>query len=352
MVILKHPYYRQIKTAIKVLLKSDTNHVLFISGSPGTGKSMIVKEVLNELNTKPIYIAHTSAEGLLYTIATNPDTVIVADDIDPMVFREKKMITLLKHLLDTKKERRIGWTTLSMLKRLKDVLDENNEIVIRNKVIFIVNSPIEELYKDQNLKAILSRIGTLHIEVKMNHREILETAKEIWGDYAVGAYVQVIRVVSGSDDIAYAVVTENALRGVAQFVDIVKNADDVEEMVYALSGLILKTERIRRVAEIKTESEAKMKGIPTYVYRHYKNILKTVQNPVRAMEWVEKVAPMVEEVFVHLKRHLKREDGGYKKAFKKALKKGHIKTPTHRDAPKPSPGDDTREGGGEEDEGG
>jgi hypothetical protein len=139
---------------------------LLITGTPGTGKTRVVRErlmkaMLLEGFQYRIVKGHGSALGLYSLLYECRNQILILDDADAL-FQDPRSVNLLKAALDSDTQaRKISWQSQSAAQ-----MDVPMEFEFKGAVIFISN--IRESQMDP---AVLSR--SLHYNLELSSEEIL-----------------------------------------------------------------------------------------------------------------------------------------------------------------------------------
>jgi hypothetical protein len=127
-------FYRPIQIAITKLVKGFSN-LVFIKGSPGTGKSFQIRYNLNKLNAQyEVYSGEVSAAYLYRILCENRDGIVWFKDVSRMLI-DLRTIDLLKVATETERERIVTKSNYS--KQQEDLPDR---FIFRGKLIFDYNS--------------------------------------------------------------------------------------------------------------------------------------------------------------------------------------------------------------------
>jgi frataxin-like iron-binding protein CyaY len=145
------------------------------TGTPGVGKSYTVSKTMKELGLIEgkdwlLVKGSTTPFGMYQIFCNYPkDYIIVFDDCDS-VFDNINGINILKGALDTNQIRNISWksrNTFSTVNLTQEEIDIKmksgkypDNITISSGVIFLTNIKNEDLIKNSELEAIISRAGS------------------------------------------------------------------------------------------------------------------------------------------------------------------------------------------------
>lgn len=187
-----------IKTAFKhleLLIGSIARRItysLIITGSAGVGKTETVLDTMQLLNLKidqdfTLIKGSVTAKGLYNTFYRwRDDKILVFDDCDA-VFRKGDGINILKGALDTSRIRTISWKSNATFDATGKTEEEIEELVDRGKfpdkiditssAIFITNLTKEDILKNKELAAVMSR--SQFIEMVFTEEDIISRITEI-----------------------------------------------------------------------------------------------------------------------------------------------------------------------------
>ena len=128
----------------------------YLYGRPGTGKSHVVKQTLDELNVKYRYQqGYVTAKGFFDLIAQNRDKLIVLDDVSSL-FCDRTALQILLAALDNEKSKK-GVREIVYRKH-----DEVKKVVFSGGMIAISNIGLGS--GDQLRTALGSRVHTFHYD--------------------------------------------------------------------------------------------------------------------------------------------------------------------------------------------
>lgn len=155
---------------------------LLVTGSPGTGKSTVVMNTLEEEGLRKgqdwvIVKGATTDFGMYDTLYRNRDKLILYDDSDS-VFKNEKGVNLLKAALETGKDKIISWVSKNTVD--PDEYDEEeaakgklpSSFEFNGRIIFISNLDITQIDS-----AVRSR--SLTINVKLDTDDMLVRMRQI-----------------------------------------------------------------------------------------------------------------------------------------------------------------------------
>lgn len=165
-------FYEMICAAAKSVMNA-----LIVSGSAGVGKSYTAEWALAAM-TKRLGTKYTVIRGAvsaigLYEIAyanRHPGTVVVLDDSDS-IFQDEDGLNILKSLLDTSLERKIGWHTDHH--RFKDGTLPK-EFIFNGSMVFLTNKDFQRYIDNDigknvpHMEALMSR--SIYLSLKMYSR--------------------------------------------------------------------------------------------------------------------------------------------------------------------------------------
>lgn len=170
-VLIENPKLNLYKHYIKMLLEKHINSLICISKT-GFGKTFTTINILKKLNQQYIYksgyITGLSFYQFLYE---NKDKLIILDDLTNDIFKDKKMIALLKAALyETDKKRILSYDTTSKS------ITVPNKFNFTGRIIILCNETYNKT-EDENFKALISR--SIFYRLDYSYAEILEICSKI-----------------------------------------------------------------------------------------------------------------------------------------------------------------------------
>lgn len=160
-----------LKHYIKVLLSQNV-HSLIVKSKAGMGKSFTTVNIVKDLNIKFSYKnGYSTPLSFYHFLYKHRTELLILDDLDDSIFRNKKMMALLKAALwDVDGKRFVGYDSTS------DKLDDVPEVMeFKGKIIILTNEM--DTHNNENFKALLSR--ALNFDMDYNYKEIMKIIKKV-----------------------------------------------------------------------------------------------------------------------------------------------------------------------------
>jgi len=164
--LLENECYFETQHYVMMVAKGKTNGVI-INGRAGTGKSTLVKTILNNLGVEYAYArSHSSAAAFYVWLYEHRKQVCVIDDVNQLI-RDKRGLEYLKAALETEQKRIVGNMTQTPLK------NRHGELVplqfeFTGSIIFLLNKMPKN---NPDLNAVVSRVQ--YVELVVPFEEML-----------------------------------------------------------------------------------------------------------------------------------------------------------------------------------
>ena len=168
--IVENPKTELYQEYLNLVLNGNIHSLICVSKA-GYGKTHTTINLLKKMNKKFIYQSgYTTPLAFYIFLFENKDRTIILDDLTDDVFRNKKMLALLKSCLyQAGGERFVSYETTS------DKLSVPSKFKFNGKVILLANEVGNG--KKEDFNALISRC--IYFELKYSFNEILEISNRI-----------------------------------------------------------------------------------------------------------------------------------------------------------------------------
>lgn len=154
------------------MIVSDKIHSLIIKSRTGLGKSYCVLNLMKKIKADFVYKnGYTTALALYKYLAEHKDKIIILDDLDSSIFKDKKIVSILKAILwDVDGKRFVSYeSTAKQMEEIPNQFEFTGKILILTNELFVGNN--------ENFKALISR--AIHFELEYTFTETIKIAHKI-----------------------------------------------------------------------------------------------------------------------------------------------------------------------------
>lgn len=168
--IVENPKTELYREYIKLVLGGNIHSLICVSKA-GYGKTHTTINILKELKMKFVYKSGYTTPLSFYTFMyENKDNTIILDDLTDDIFKNKKMVAILKSCLyQAGGERFVSYDTTS------DKLSVPSKFKFNGKIILLANEVGSN--NKENFNALISRC--IYFELRYSFKEILEISNKI-----------------------------------------------------------------------------------------------------------------------------------------------------------------------------